>query len=234
LGGGCSLFFLIIFFFLQSRHGPLAEIHEAFLWFSLVPLVIGLFMGGFITAVKWGELQVGLGGLPKGLAQVEGQSLPGAGPPAAPDSKSPEKAGTEAPPAPAPTAAGGDDLEKTYSDEYEKRTRHYMLAHICQAVKAPGWFDVSIFVVRHLRGSSGPPKFQLEEISKAEFHLGPSWPEKCFPVQNTGGLIGIRTRSWGTFLASCKLTFKDGSAPVMLFRYIDFYMDPAYREESLP
>jgi hypothetical protein len=214
--------FLVAFFYLQSRTGPLAEIPETFLWFSLVPLILGLFLGGYISGVKLGEIGVDwrTEKLGEELTVVQGQSLSVAAP--------------SAPGAPSAAAeAGGGDMRKEYTDEYE-RTGHYMLAHICRPSKWPAQFDIFIFAVRHERGNPGPPKFKLDDVKYAEFHLGPSWRNEPFRAENKGGPIGIRTRAWGTFLASCKLTFKDDRPPVTLFRFIDFYMDPAYRQEFLP
>jgi hypothetical protein len=64
------------------------------------------------------------------------------------------------------------------------------------------------------------------EIEKFELYLGPSWNDEIFTAPNSGGLIGIRTSAWGSFLATGCVTFKDGRAPLILDRYIDFEMAP--------
>jgi hypothetical protein len=235
-GIAVSLVFLVAFFLIQSRTGPLAEIPEAFLWFSLVPLVVGLFLGGYISGVKWGEIELAIpDALPKETEKVERQSVQ-----VLIESKlAVQKAPEEASGTPAEPRAGSDDLRSIYAQEYE-RTQHYMLAHICRSIKPPAdyityrWFDVFIFVVRHQRGTPGPPATKLDEIKNAEFYLGPSWRNGSKSVDNKGRLIGIHTSAWGTFLCSCRLTFKDNRPPVVLYRFIDFYMDPGYREAVFP
>lgn len=226
-GAVVSLIFLVTLFYLQSRTGPLAKIPEAFLWFSLVPLVIGLFLGGYISGVKWGDFEIGI---PKTaeeqLQRVEAQSP-------VPPSMTVEETGICAPASPAPESASPrDGLIANYQQEYETNRQHYMLAHIYRPTKAPGQFDIYIFVVLHKRGSYGTPQMTFTDIEKAEFCLGPSWRNEIFEVTNSGGLIGIRTRAWGTFFASCSLTFKGERKPVVLFRFVDFYMDPAYQQEA--
>ena len=42
----------------------------------------------------------------------------------------------------------------------------------------------------------------------------------------TGGLIGIRTAAWGSFLAIGRIAFRDGRTPLILQRFVDFEMAP--------
>jgi hypothetical protein len=116
------------------------------------------------------------------------------------------------------------ELTKEYS-----RTDGYMLVHVCRPSTVSGQkFDILIFVVRHRKGSEGPPKRNFDEIQKAEFFFGDSWGNKVFPVDNTpGGLLGVWTHAWGTFFAACRITFTDPNRkPIILYRYIDFEMAP--------
>jgi TIR domain len=114
-----------------------------------------------------------------------------------------------------------------YTQEYN-RTEGYMLVHVYRPSTGPGQeFDVFIFVVRHRRGTEGPPQRNFDEIQKAEFFFGPGWGNKIFPVDNTDDLIGVRTQAWGTFFAACRLTFTDPNRdPISLYRYVDFEMGP--------
>jgi len=58
--------------------------------------------------------------------------------------------------------------------------------------------------------------------------FGESWGNKVFTVSDDGGFFGVRTHAWGTFLAACRITFKDKSkSAVTLYRYIDFSMAEA-------
>jgi|ERR1700736_309803 len=113
------------------------------------------------------------------------------------------------------------------AEEYA-RTNGFMLAHVYRpSTKSNQVFDIFIFVVRHQKGTSTPPKRKFTEIEKAEFFFGESWGNEVFTAPNTGGVIGVRTHAWGTFLASCRITFKDASkAPIILYRYVDFSMAP--------
>ena len=110
-------------------------------------------------------------------------------------------------------------------EEYE-RTNGYMLVHTYRPSLKPGQlYDIFIFLVRHRKGTAGPPKREFIEIKQAEFFFGDSWKNRKFKVENAGGLIGIRTAAWGTFLATCRITFKKrATKPIILHRYIDFEM----------
>jgi hypothetical protein len=100
-----------------------------------------------------------------------------------------------------------------------------MLAHLYRPSSEPGQkFDISIFVVRHQKGTLVPPQENLDELESAEFFFGDSWGNKVFPVKGVNGFFGVRTHAWGTFLASCRISFKDNRQPVVLLRYIDFSM----------
>ena len=114
-----------------------------------------------------------------------------------------------------------------YTKEYN-RADGYMLVHFYRPATVPGQaFDIFIFVVQHRRGTEGPPQRNFDEIQKAEFFFGPGWGNKIFPVDNTGGLIGVRTHAWGTFFATCRITFTESNRePIILYRYIDFEMAP--------
>lgn len=127
-----------------------------------------------------------------------------------------------------PSAAGGPKssaLTSARADEYE-RVHGYMLAHVYKHARSRGQeFSVFIFLVRHEKGTSGPPRKHFEEIDRLEFFLGDSWNNQIFAVANTGGVLGVRTEAWGTFLATCRVLFRDSSRePLILHRYIDFHM----------
>jgi len=204
LGVCGSVVLLVVFFIMQSRNGPLVEIPKYLLLFSLAPVAIGLVAGGYVTRfkTKWIELE----------------SLP-----EAPQTQ-----------ASAPLKAGTGDWRLQHSEEYG-RTHHYMLAHVYRPSTEPGQaFDIFIFVVRHEKGTDRPPKTKFTEIEirKADFFFGESWGNQVFAVPNTGGIIGVRTHAWGTFLATCKVTLTEHE-PVVLHRYIDFFMDAPYARRAL-
>ena len=126
---------------------------------------------------------------------------------------------------PVDTPTKSETWQSARGDEYT-RTDGYMLVHTYRPSKQQGQaFDIFLFLMRHRRGAKGPPVRVFEEIETAEFFFGDSWGNRVFTVPNEGGLIGIRTSAWGTFLATCRLIFKDKNRqPVILHRYIDFEM----------
>lgn len=113
------------------------------------------------------------------------------------------------------------------------RVHGYMLAHVYKRRRSDDQeFSVFIFLVRHEKGTSGPPKKHFEEIEKLEFFFGSSWSNQVFSVPNTGGVIGVRTEAWGTFLATCRVSFRDSKQEsIVLHRYIDFHMLQQTSEE---
>jgi len=119
------------------------------------------------------------------------------------------------------------------TEEYV-RVDGYMLAHVYRPSKVAGQsFDVFVFLVRHEKDSEEPPRKHFKEIEKVEFFFGDSWGNQVFTVTNTGGLIGVRTDAWGTFLATCQITFRASKTkPVVLYRYIDFHMLQDRPEDS--
>jgi hypothetical protein len=134
---------------------------------------------------------------------------------------------------PSAKAPAPSDWRNERRKEYE-RTDGYMLTHVYRPSVDPiQRFSIFIFIVRHLKDTPGPPKRSFDEIEKAEFFFGESWGNKVFRVENTGGLIGVRTDAWGTFLAACRITMsKPKGKTIMLFRYIDFEMGEASFEEA--
>jgi hypothetical protein len=154
-------------------------------------------------------VEAGPGGFKLGAFTKELEKLPDA----------PQKAAAAAKPA-EPT-----DWRQKRAEEY-KRVDGYMLVHVYRPSILPTQkYDIFLFVVRQQKGTEGPPRRQFDEIAKAEFYFGESWGNEIFTVQNTGSVIGVRTHAWGTFLACCRLTFKDAKRePIILFRYVDFHM----------
>jgi hypothetical protein len=136
----------------------------------------------------------------------------------------------ELPDAPRATAKADERIEPTdwrheRAEKY-KALDGYMLVHVYRPSALPSQkYDIFLFIVRHQKGTEGPPRREFKEISKAEFYFGASWGNEIFTAPNTGGVIGVRTQAWGTFLACCRVTFKDEKRkPIILYRYVDFHM----------
>ena len=168
------------------------------LWIgAFVPVGIGLITGGHLKKIK------------SPLFSADMESLP----------KMPQRK------APAPPEHKSSDWTDQRAAEYA-RVDGYMLTHVYRPSQIRGQsFDIFIFLVRHEKGTEEPPRKQFPEIVKAEFYFGDSWGNEVFTVKNTGGIIGVRTDAWGTFLATCRITFRGNNRkPITLFRYIDFHM----------
>ncbi|MGD0567529.1 MAG: pYEATS domain-containing protein [Candidatus Sulfotelmatobacter sp.] len=103
------------------------------------------------------------------------------------------------------------------------------LVHVCKPSAITGQtYDVRIFLIRHRKGPLPNQKEGFEDIAKAEFFFGDSWGNKVFPAKNEGSFIGVSTSAWGTFLATCRVTFRNpDERPIIIHRYIDFEMAPA-------
>jgi hypothetical protein len=207
VGAILSALFLGLFLWLKYQDSSVLDLQPQWLLVAVVPLVASLVVGGYVRELKAGDY-----GVDFSAKEILAKSKP----------------------IPDPSSATATKFEQTSqltdwradrAKEYA-RTRGYMLAHIYRPSNTPGQrFDISIFVVRHEKGSATPPREQLDEIMKAEFFFGESWGNHVFEVASNGGFFGIRTHAWGTFLASCRITFVDeGKEPIVLYRYIDFSM----------
>ncbi len=205
IGVASSGLLLLIFMALKYSNSPVLSLDIQWLFVALVPILIGLIVGGYVREVKAGEYGVGFA-----TDEILAKSQP------VPDSSvaGPKKELQ-------PTTGWQSARQKEYD-----RTRGYMLAHIYRPSKAPGQkFDISIFVVRHQKGTTTPPRSKLSELKSAEFFFGDSWGNRTFAVQPDDGFFGVRTHAWGTFLASCRISFNDPTIePIILYRYIDFSM----------
>jgi hypothetical protein len=198
-----SVFFLAFFFWLQYVESKLLALPIQYLVLAAIPAILGLVLGGFVSTVKAGDYELGF----------SSDIIDKAKPIDDPDGKSTAK----------PISDGSWQQERT--NEYQ-RTSGYMLVHVYRPSRTHGQkFDISIFIVRHQKGTPTPPQKNLSEIEKAEFFFGESWGNKIFTVSGEDGFFAVRTHAWGTFLATCRVTFKSpNQTPMILHRYIDFSM----------
>ncbi|TWT93262.1 DUF4062 domain-containing protein [Stieleria varia] len=105
-----------------------------------------------------------------------------------------------------------------------QRRRFTELVHVIEPSSKPNQeYDILIYLFRHRPDNAGSP-FGLDDVTKAEFLLGPSWKNRVFACDNDGGYIGIKVSAFGTFLCLCRVTFANGETAI-LDRYIDFESD---------
>jgi hypothetical protein len=194
----------------------------------LVLLVAGFIMGGYLRNIKTPLISAEMEHLPEVWQTPE--AAPGksaAGRLTKPRAPATKRKGASSPLGSASLLSiePPEDWTAARADEYA-RVRGYMLAHVYRKSEDDSrYFDIFIFLVRHQKGASGPPRKNLSEIKSAEFFFGDSWGNEVFSVNNGGEIIGVRTSAWGTFLATCRISFIDDSKPpIVLNRYIDFHM----------
>jgi pYEATS domain-containing protein involved in immunity len=207
IGAGLSAALILIFLGLKAEDSPILGLQPQWLLVALVPIIVGLVVGGYVHELKAGDYGV----------DFTTETILAKSKPIADSDPLAAAKFIEALPA--------TSWQSERVKEYE-RTRGYMLAHIYRRSKEPGQkFDISMFVVQHRKGTTTPPRDQLDELESAEFFFGESWGNKVFKVRAGGGFFGVRTHAWGTFLAICRITFKNpNDPPIILYRYIDFFM----------
>jgi hypothetical protein len=210
---------------LQDEHSWILKLPSQWLALAVLPLLIGLVTGGYISKISFGGATLEGPGYIKGLKRVEQESGPEhlSEPGAGRAKKLIERVRRkrqlplDEPPGWAKPAKGinghGEFLTLVHSYEPSKHSGQK--------------YDVSIYIMKHLPGPGNPNQTnQFEEIERAEFFFGPSWGNQVFHAENKDGVIGINTSAWGMFFASCRVFFKEGKEPLVLYRYIDFQMGP--------
>lgn len=197
IGFVVSVVIVVIAAIVQSRTGNALGLPTPVCLAAFVPIGIGLITGGYLKNFKTPFLSADIESLPE---------------------MSPSQ--THSAPAHKPA-----DWTSERTAEYA-RVDGYMLAHVYRPSRLHGQaFDIFIFLVRHRKGTDTPPAKHFDEIEKVEFFFGESWGDEVFTVKNTGAVIGVRTHAWGTFLATCRITFRSQShGPIVLYRYVDFQM----------
>jgi hypothetical protein len=207
VGSIVSLIVLAGVLILQADRASILKLPSQWLALAAIPVVIGLVMGGYIGKFSFAGIEV-----------------------EAPSLKPVRYVAPGGQPAKTAQAIQADWISERQA-EYE-RTRFLELVHIYKPSTRPGQkFDVSIYIMRHVTGTAHNQVTAFTEIDKAEFFFGPSWGDRVFTARNDGGIIGFNTSAWGSFLATCRVEFNDGSPPVLLHRYIDFEMAHSQSED---
>jgi hypothetical protein len=208
---GVSALLLALFLYLQATESAWMELKAQWLWVAALPVVIGLVIGKYVGKFKVGEVEVGFRMDPEMLRLA---SAPGQTPP--------ESSGIG--PSKKETSAVLSPLSWTREREEEySRTHRLFLVHVYEPSTSPGQkYDITIFLLRSVSPLNQREGFS--EVEKLELYFGPYWNDAIFTSANNGGLIGVRTSSWASFLATGRVTFNDGSDPLILHRYVDFEM----------
>jgi hypothetical protein len=202
-----SVGLLAVFLLLQGVASSLLQLPSQWLWVSLVPVVVGLIAGGYIVKFKASSSGVELEGPGKEL-----EALPEATP------------GTKdvAVRAAASTASWQNQRQQEYV-----RADGLFLVHVYKPSSQGGQdFDVFVYLVRHNKNSIRPTKTGFTDVKQVEFYFGAAWGHEVFTVLNAGqNILGVRTHAYGTFLATCRVTFNDEKKePIIIHRYLDCEM----------
>ncbi len=202
---GCIAAVLLLFLFcaLKLAGSPVIDLPAQWLWASLVPIVVGLILGRFINKLE----------LPGGL-KVETLSLPYYAP--ASEAPSPAAKSTL-------TFTADTSLRAEYVHAM-RNARGLFLVHVFQPSKKEGQkYDVSVYLMRDVRGDAKNQVTGFDDVEKAELDFGSGWPG-VFPVSNEGGHIGVNTSAWGQFLSVCRVTFRasgDGETQTAILQRYD-------------
>jgi hypothetical protein len=112
------------------------------------------------------------------------------------------------------TTPSGREIERGML--YDKFRRVFIVHVLTPSEQRGQEYDIFIYLIRHNSDS-------IDDVEKAEFFFGKYWRNDIFEGQREGNLIGVRTSAYGSFLATCRVTFADGYQ-VSLYRYIDLEM----------
>ena len=128
---------------------------------------------------------------------------------------------SQPPAAPAPEATESNWAERR--NQIYQDTRGVFLAHVLEPSEYPDQrYDIFVYLIRHKSEN-------FDDVDYAEFFFGRFWGNQVFRGEPKDGLIGVRTSAFGTFLCTCRVTFKDGYS-VDLHRYIDFEMGRVFNQ----
>jgi hypothetical protein len=203
-GVGVSLLLLVSFFILQGVAAHLLQVPVQWLWVVLVPVLLAVVAGGYIGKFKASGTGVEFELPDKGLEHLREVSA----------------SGTQQ----VPQVKASWQSER--AGEYE-RASGLCLVHVYTPSKQKGQvYDAFVYLVRHQKDSTFPVRIGLTEVKQVEFYFGAAWGHQVFTVPNTGSsILGVRAHAFGTFLATCRVTFSDEmKTPVILHRYIDCEM----------
>lgn len=227
-----SLILLIVFARLQVSKSAVMELKAQWLWLAVLPILIILITGKYI-----GKLKV-LGSEFEAYKSDSQMRLLATISPQAPAGLAEARLAVSAEARPAVSAeallsvakgapgASDDVLTSARESEYERTDRLFLVQVYEPSTNRTQYYDITIFLVRHVRGSTPNKRDRFSEVEKLELCFGPAWGNEIFTASNNGGLIGIRTSAWGSFLATGRVIFKDHRPPVILHRYIDLEMAP--------
>jgi hypothetical protein len=212
-----SLVLLVLFGWMQASKSPAMELKAQWLWIAVLPILIVLITGKYIGKFKGPGIE-----FEQYKTDPQMLLLPYAAPPGPSESLETHRSVEKE----ASTSLSNTSWTAERNSKYELTDRLF-LAHVYEPSTRPNQkYDITVFLIRHRQGPAPNQREGFSEVEKLELYFGPSWNDAIFTALNNGGLIGVRTSAWGTFLATGRVIFKDGRPPLILHRYVDFEMAP--------
>lgn len=215
-----SIAFLSLFCGLQAAGSKVIGLPSQLLWISILPIILVLIVGDYIRKLKvlgieYERLLPDVAYIPPPQTQA---SVSGAASKRTPAEES----------ASAPIEASPDLAWLNLYNAEKLRTNNFFLVHTYKpSTRQDMKYDVTVFLMRHVEGKRPNQREGFSDVERAEFCFGESWLYRVIPVPNEGGFIGVSTSAWGSFLAMCRVTFKDPEKrQEILYRYVDFEMAP--------
>jgi hypothetical protein len=214
-----SLVLLVFFGWLQASKSSMLDLKPQWLWIAVLPILLALVTGKYIGKLKAAGIEYQQYEPPKLDPQMR---LLLYAPPPEPGVPSDKPRATEKEQSVEPQ----HEWTAKRTQEYD-RTNRLFLVHVYEPSTRPNQkYDVTIFLMRHVPGGQPNQRDKFLEVEKLELYLGPAWNDRIFTALNEGGIIGVRTSAWGSFLAVGRVTFNDNRSPIVLQRYVDFEMAP--------
>lgn len=198
-----SVFLLVLFSVLKIINSPILDLQSQWLIISIIPILIGLIVGKYI-----GKIKAGGDGFEIELSDPKLISLP--------DITTVKSTSIDI----------NDDWQSERLREYSRKSDLF-LVHVYKPSSIEGQkFDIFVYLARHKEGSVSMIKTGLDDIKNVDFYFGKSWNHKVFTIKNNGrDIIGLKMCAYGTYLATCRVTFTDSKKEkVILYHYIDFEM----------
>ena len=213
-GAVTSIVLLVVALLLQALYPEVLKLPAQWLWVALTPTVVAVIAGRYISKFTAGSSGV--------VVEIDEKlrALP----------EAPRTTATDPHAVTGPAPASGMVRELSVAEWQElqrrevSRTDGLFLVHVYKAFPSERkTYEIFMYVVKH-ESMSTYPDTELPEVEQAEFYFGPSWGNRVFRFSNTPhDLLGVKTSAVGTFLAVCRITFRDPSRePVILHRYIDY------------
>jgi len=192
---------------LQASGSSVAHVPTFWLWVALVPVLLGLVLGGYVKSIGVGPLTIET--KLKKLAVVARTSH-----------------GVKIKRGDVSISEEGTPPEWTAFRAHEYDESHNIqLVHVYRPSKTRKYYDISIYLMKHVTGDAPNQTTRLNDVTNAEFYFGEYWGNRVFtPKIDYGRPIGVNISAWGMFLAVCRLTFDDDRTAIV-YRYIDFEME---------